>query len=163
MEGLIQTFHIDIKLVLAQAVNFTIVLLVLYKFAYKPVLGTLNDRTNRIEKGLRDAEEAKTKLEEMTIKEKEVLFEAKKEAQEIIKNAEAIAVKDAERILFEAKDQSDKMIAEAKAQLDQEKGKILAEVKAEIGDLVVLAAEKIIIEKIDANKDKELIEKSLNH
>jgi len=163
MEGLIQTFHIDVKLMIAQVVNFTIVLLVLYRFAYKPILKTLNDRTSLIEKGVKDAENAKTKLEEVTIKEKEILMAAKKESQEIIKNAEAIAVKDAERILFEAKDQSDKMLSEAKVQINQEKEKIMRDIKGEVAELVIAAAGKIISEKLNSEKDRELIEKVIAH
>lgn len=161
MEELIKTFHIELNLLVAQFVNFAIVLFVLYKFAYKPILKTLNDRTRKIEKGLKDADEARRKMEEVTIKEKEVLIEAKKECQRIIKEAEVVAVKDAQRILFEAKDQSDKMVADAKKQIDQEKEKILREAKGQIAELVVMATEKIIREKVDSNKDKELIEQAI--
>ena len=77
MEELVKTFHIDAGLLLAQLVNFLIVLVVLYKFAYKPILKTLNDRTGKIEKGLKDAEDAQIKLAEMEKKEKEILTKAK--------------------------------------------------------------------------------------
>ena len=56
MEEIIKTFHIDWKLLIAQAVNFAIVVFALYKFAYKPLLKTMNERTAKIEQGLKDAE-----------------------------------------------------------------------------------------------------------
>ena len=161
MDELIKTFHIETNLLLAQIVNFSIVLWVLYKFAYKPILKTLNDRTERIEKGLKDSEEASVKLTEMMEKEKEILTKAKKEAQEIIKKSEGEAKKNAEDILEQAKEQNKKMIDVAKESIEQEKRKILAEAKSEIAGLVMAATEKVIGEKIDANKDKELIEKSI--
>jgi len=93
MEELVKTFHIEANLLAAQIVNFVIVLLVLYKFAYGPILKTLNDRTKKIEKGLKDAEESQKKLQEITQKEKEVMTDAKKEAQTIIKKSEEEAKK----------------------------------------------------------------------
>jgi len=158
MEELIKTFHIETNLIIAQLVNFSIVLLVLYKFAYKPVLKTLNDRTKKIEKGIRDAEESRKKLEETTEKEKEILADARKEAQAMIRKSEEDARKNAESIASEAKIQSEKMIEEAKKTIENEKKTMLSEVKSEIAGLVVLATEKIISEKIDEEKDKELIE-----
>jgi F-type H+-transporting ATPase subunit b len=159
MDELIKTFHIDAKLLIAQLVNFTIVLLVLWKFAYKPILKTMNDRSNKIEKGLKDAEEANKKVIEMGEKEKEVLTNARKEAQVIIANAEDAAKKSKEQIAGEAKTQAEKILESAKIQIEEEKQKLLKEVKSEIGDLIVAATEKIIGEKIDKSKDKELIEK----
>ena len=161
MEELIKTFHIETNLLLAQFVNFAIVLFVLWKFAYKPILKTLNDRTKKIEKGVKDAESASKKLSEMNEKEKEILTSAKKEAQEIIKKSEEEAKKNAQSIMEQAKEQNEKMIADAKKMIEQEKGKMLGEVKSEIAELVVSATEKIIGEKMDQKKDKELIEKAI--
>lgn len=161
MDELIKTFHIDAKLVLAQAVNFVIVLLVLYKFAYGPILKTLNQRTGKIEKGLKDSEEASKKLEEITQKEKEVLIKAKKEAQEIIAKSEKEAKKNAEIIVVETKKQNAKMMEDAKKNIEREKVKMLSEIKSEVAELVVSATEKIISEKLDSAKDKELIEKAI--
>ena len=161
MEELISTFHIQLNLIIAQLVNFAIVLFVLWKFAYGPIMKTLNDRTKKIEKGLKDADDAKKKLAEITIEEKEVLKKARVESQEIIKKAEDAAKKSADNIVVEAKKQMEKMIEDAKKSIEQEKSKMMTEVKSEIAGLVVAATEKIIGEKLDKNKDKELIEKSI--
>lgn len=161
MDELIKTFHIEVNLLVAQMVNFAIVLFVLYRFAYKPVLKTLNSRTNKIEKGLADADAAGKKLEEIVEKEKEVMVNAKKEAQEIVRAAEEQAKANSMSIVLEARNQSEKLLVSAKSQIEQEKNKMLTEVKGEIANLVVLATEKIIGEKLDKEKDKELIEKSI--
>jgi F-type H+-transporting ATPase subunit b len=161
MGELINTFHIDWKLIIAQAVNFGIVLFVLWKFAYDPILKTLNDRSQKIEKGIRDAESAGKKLAETEEKEKEVLVAARKEAQVILTKAEDLAKKNKEDLENSAKVQADKIMTDAKAQIEEEKNKMLKEVKAEIGDLIVSATEKIIGEKLDKNKDKDLIEKAI--
>jgi len=161
MEQLISTFHIDIKLLIAQMVNFAIVLLVLYKFAYKPILKTLNDRTSKIEKGLKDAETANKKVLEIEEREKEMLANAKKETQVIIAKAEETAKKNKDEIIIEAKAQADKILEDAKKKIEDEKVKMVQEVKAEISGLVISATEKIIGEKLDKEKDKELINKSI--
>ncbi len=148
-------------MIIAQLVNFVIVFVVLYKFAYGPILKLLNERTKKIEKGLADAEASHKKLSEISEKEAAVLVEARKQAQEIIKKAEETAVTQSENIVVSAKSQTDKMLEDAKKQIEQEKEKILAEVKSEVADLVVMATEKIIHEKLDSNKDQELISKSI--
>lgn len=161
MDELIKTFHIETNLLIAQFVNFAIVLFVLWKFAYKPILKTLNDRTKKIEKGVKDAENASKKLSEMMEKEKEILVSARKEAQEIIKKSEGEAKKNAENIIILAKEQNEKVIADAKKSIEREKEKMISEVKSEIAGLVISATEKIIHEKLDSQKDKELIEKAI--
>lgn len=161
MDELIKTFHIDTNLLLAQLVNFTIVLVVLYKFAYGPILKTLNERTSKIEKGLKDSEESGKKLAEIMEKEKAVMTEARKEAQTIIAKAEEQAKKSKDEIAGEAKAQAEKIMIDAEKKIEEEKNKMMAEVKGEIANLVVLATEKVLAEKIDAGKDKELIEKAI--
>ena len=161
MEELIKTFHIDWKLMIAQIVNFVIVLGVLYKFAYGPILKMLNERTNKIEKGLKDAENSQKKMEEILVKEKEVITEAKKEAQKILAEAESRGKKSQDEMVAEAKVKIDRTVEEAKNKIESEKAKMIQEVKAEISSIVVLATEKILNEKIDSKKDSEIISKAL--
>ncbi|NTW27087.1 MAG: F0F1 ATP synthase subunit B [Candidatus Moranbacteria bacterium] len=162
MEELIKTFHIDIKLILAQLVNFAIVLFVLKKFAYGPVLKMMEERTVKIEKGIKDAENAGKKLTEITEKEKAVLVEARKLAQEIVAKAEAVAIKNKEEIIVEAKAQGEKILADSAKKIEQEKNQMLQEVKGQIASLVISATSKIIDEKLDLEKDKAIIEKAIN-
>ena len=161
MDELVKTFHIELNLLAAQMVNFIIVLLVLYKFAYKPILKMLNDRTNKIEKGLKDSEAAAKKLEDVAGEEKEILAIAKKEAQEIIRKSEETAKKNQDTMLSRTKDESEKILASAKKKIEQEKEKMMAEIKSEVADLVVVATGKILGEKIDSEKDKKIIENSI--
>lgn len=161
MEELIKTFQIDIKLIVAQLVNFAIVLFVLYKFAYGPILKMMTERTEKIEKGIKDAENAGAKLKEIEEKEKAVLVEARKQAQEIVASAEVVAVKNKEELIVAAKEQSEKILADAEKKIEMEKNKMMQEVKGQIAELVVAATGKLISEKIDGEKDKELIAKAI--
>jgi len=158
---LLANLGINWKLLIAQIVNFLILLLVLYKFAYGPVLKMLNDRTKKIEDGIKNAEDAKKKLIELSAREKDVLAKARKEAQGIIKKSEENALKNAKLIEDSAKTQYEKILEEAKAQIEQEKNKAVKEAKSEIAELIVIATEKIIDEKMTNEKDKELISKAI--
>ena len=108
MGELITTFHIDWMLILAQLVNFAIVLFVLKTYAYGPMMKMMDERSAKIEKGIENAENAGKKLVEIEEKEKAVLVEARKAAQEIVAKAEAVAVKNKEEIIAEAKTQAEK-------------------------------------------------------
>lgn len=150
---------VDWKLLLAQAVNFAVLFWVLRRFAYQPMLDFLEKRAARIEQGLKDAEAAGAKLAEMEVKEKAVLSEARTEAKAIIMAAEESAKKrDAERAL-ETEAKAKRLLEEATEKIREEKDKAMASAKAEIGELVMLSVEKILREKVDATKDKELLEK----
>jgi F-type H+-transporting ATPase subunit b len=161
MSELITKLGIDWKLLIAQIINFLVLLFVLYKFAYGPILAMLEKRQKKIEKGLKDADAAHKKLAESEEKQKEILHKARQEAKEIVEKARAQAEKAKVDIAAEAKNEGQKMIADAKEQIEQEKKKTLQEIKSEIGSLVVAAAEKIIDEKMDEKRDREIIEKAI--
>lgn len=161
MSELITKLGIDWKLLFAQIINFLVLLFVLYKFAYGPILAMLEKRQKRIEKGLKDADEARRKLAESEEKQKEILKKARVEAKEIIEKARLQSERVKSELAAEAKAQAEKVIADAKAEIDREKQKTILEIKSEIGELVVAAVERVLEEKIDEKKDKEIIEKSL--
>ena len=141
--------------------NFGIVLFVLWKFAYKPILKTLNDRSSKIEKGIQDAENSQIKLAEMEKKEKAVLQKAREEAQKIIQQSEKTALQNAKDLEITAKVQSGKILEDAKKQIQQEKDKAVKEAKTEIAELIMSATEKIIGEKMDSGRDRDLIAKAI--
>ena len=113
---LIKNFGIDPILLGAQIVNFLIVLFILRKFLYKPILDTLKKRRDRISEGLRVTEEARVKLEKIAQEEKTILrnaenqgkkliADAKKEATEMITKGDVLTKVKADRILLEAREQ----------------------------------------------------------
>ena len=162
MSELFSKLGIDWKLLIAQIVNFLVLLFVLWKFAYGPIIAMLEKRQKKIEKGLKDAEDAHKKLEESADMQKEIFKYARIEAKDIVEKAHMQAEKSKSEIAVEAKLQSEKIITDAKAQIEQEKQKTIVEIKSEIGGLVAAATEKIVGEKMDSEKDKKLIEESLN-
>ena len=146
-------------MLIAQLINFLILLFVLRRFAYKPLLKLLDERKQKIANGLANAQKAKSNLEEAEKERQEIISTAKKGASEIISLAEAAAQKNREETLKEAKTGVEKIIAEARKQIESEKNKMIGEIKSEITELVILATEKTVSIKLDDKKDKELIEK----
>jgi F-type H+-transporting ATPase subunit b len=155
---LINALGLNVKILLAQLVNFGVLLFVLYKFAYNPILKMLDERKDKIEEGIKNAEDAKAKLARIEMQEKEVLADARKEAQKIIASAEDVAKKNKEDILEEAKKQSKEILEKAEKSIEQEKNKMMEDAKKELSELVSLATEKVVGEKVDEKKDKEIIE-----
>lgn len=152
---------IDGKLFLAQAVNFLILLFVLRRFAYKPMLEFLEKRTERIEQGLQDAEAAKVKLSEVEKESKEALDAARAEARSLVAAAEESAKKRDQERLAETEARVKKLLSDAETKISEDRAKMLDQAKGELAETVVLAVEKILGEKIDAAKEKELIAKNL--
>ncbi|MDD5651902.1 MAG: F0F1 ATP synthase subunit B [Candidatus Moranbacteria bacterium] len=160
---LLENLGINGKILLAQVVNFFILFWILKKFAYKPVLNLLEERSKKIEKGLKDAEAARKKLEETEIESKKILSDARKHSREIIKEAEIRAETSKREIAEETKHKVDKMISDAKKKIEEEKDKMVVEVKNEVADLVSLATEKVLEKKADSEDDKKIIKKVIEN
>ncbi len=156
-----QVLGLDWKLFIAQLINFSIVLFVLWKWAFKPLGAKLQERTEKIEKSLKDAEEISRQKEEA---EKFRIAEMEKtgrQAQEMLNKAEAAAAALKEEIVGEAKAQAQKLLEQVKKQGQSEKEKMLGEFKAEAAELVVSVTEKIILSRLDKKSDAEFIKKSI--
>lgn len=152
---------IDWKLLIAQAVNFLILLWVLKRYAYLPILKALEGRTNKIEQGLKDAAASQAKLQGVIEEEKKILAAAREEAQHILTSAEEGAKKRDARMLDETKQKIDRMITEADAHLAGEQAKLLREAKAELANVVLVATKRVLEDKVDVQVDAELIKQSL--
>ena len=120
---------IDWKLLIAQAVNFIVLLWVLRRYAYAPILKALEARTKKIEQGLKDAASSGERLQQVVEEEKRVMVAAREEAHDILLKAEASAKERDVRMLQETKAKIDKMITDADAHLAEEKARLVREAK----------------------------------
>lgn len=161
MESLIEIFHIDAKLLLAQAVNFGIVFAVLYFFALKPVIAVMRERTKKVEKSLEDAAEIEEKMVQVKEDCAVIITQAKKDASEILAKADKVAEERKKETVDKAREEIERIVALEKAKRQTETAQAIKEIKKEVADLVVLSLEKILGEKIDAKKDREIVEKVL--
>ena len=156
---LFAAFGLDWKILIAQLINFAILVFVLYKFGYKPFFKFLEDRTSKIEAGIENADKASKKLAEITEKEIEVLKTAKKEALKIIETARLESEENKKKAVEKAKEEIGQIINKEKQSMQQEKAEVLRDIKNEVSSLVISAVEKVLAEKMDSKKDKEMIEK----
>ncbi len=152
---------VDWKLLLAQVVNFLILLWVLRRFAYRPMLQFLDDRSKKIEAGLRDAKLASEKLSEMERKEREVLEAAKKESGAIVARAKESAEKMSEKIIAESREEATRILTEARKKIENERESLRTEMKQELAGLVLLATEKVLGEKMKDVKDEALVREAV--
>ncbi|MEI8360687.1 MAG: F0F1 ATP synthase subunit B [bacterium] len=157
MEELVKTFHIDTYLILAQLVNFFIVLGVLYKFAYRPVLQLLNERTIKIEKSLDDAKKIEEKLIAQGDEYKKIVADARKEASIIIEKANKVNEERREAMIAKAKDDIGVIINKEKEKMLVEKAEALKDIKKEVAELVGLSLEKLVGKKMEGKADQDLV------
>jgi F-type H+-transporting ATPase subunit b len=161
ISGVVTMLGINWKLLIAQLINFAIVLFVLWKWVFTPLSEKLAERTTRIEKSLKEADDINKMHRDAEIEKAEAIREARKEASGIIAASEASANKVKEDIIAEAKARSQKILDQGAADLESRQEAMMLSVRVEAAVLIVAATEKIIGAKLDAKADKELIEKSL--
>jgi F-type H+-transporting ATPase subunit b len=159
--ALIKALGIDWRILLAQFFNFAILLFVLWRFAYRPLFNTLEERRQKVAKGVADADAAAEKLAAVTEENKEIISAAKKEAAGIIEEAKKQAEVRYQEIINKSREDVGAIINEEREKISAEKAASLREIKKEISDLVIAALEKVLGEKIDAAKDRDLIEKTI--
>jgi F-type H+-transporting ATPase subunit b len=159
MDSLIETFHIDWKLLLAQVANFAVVFLVLYFFALKPLAKTMKERSDKIAKGIQDGQDAQKKLTQIQEDYKTEILKAKKEAGEIVAHAGELAEEQKKQTIAKAKEEIAAVIDREKARIETQKFQVAKEIKAEVADLVVASMQKILGEKADVKLNKEILNK----
>lgn len=145
------------KILLAQIVNFFLLLYVLKRFLYKPLLDILKKREEKIKETLQNADKAEKNLAKAEEKVKEQLEKANQEADRILEVAHTEGEEHKNDMLRETKDEIIKWKEEAKNQLRQEKNRLSAEVRKETVDLAIGITQKILKEKITATDRKKWI------
>ena len=161
MTELARHFGIDARLLLAQAVNFVILLIVLKKFAYDPIFRTLEARKREIEKGLAFTKQAERELQEIATKREATLNQARGEAVYIVGEAETLAKRRAIEIAAEAAKKGESLVAEAKKAIEEEKAKMGEAVFASAEDLIRTGLERVIGKLPVKERDEKLIREAL--
>ncbi|MBY0539091.1 ATP synthase F0 subunit B [Patescibacteria group bacterium] len=147
MDALIEAFGINGKLLLAQSVNFGLLVAGLTFFLYKPVLKILKERQELIEKGVRDAEQASSNALEAEKQRKEVLAAAEREAEDRVQKSVEVGKEERAKIVERAQAQSEALLKDAELQAAELSRKALKESEKGIARAAILAAEKILSAK----------------
>ncbi len=146
-----------------QIILFALLLLLLRKFAWNPILTALNDREEGIQNALDEADKARQEMADLKSSNEKILKEARVERDGLLKDAREIK----DKMISEAKDdanqQANKIIEQAKISIQLEKQAAITDLKNQVAELSIGIAEKVIKEEL-SNKDKQvaLIEKMLD-
>lgn len=156
-----EAFSVDLPKLVFQVINFLILLYLLNRFLFKPVLARLDERSARISKGLEDAETAARDRELARAEREAAVSEARKEASDMIANANKIATDTRNEILVEARAQAEKVTERAREEIVAEKERAMAELRAQVADLALAAAGKLVRSEMDGPTQRRLVEEFL--
>jgi len=146
---------------IAQLVNFGIVVFVLWYFVFKPLSVKMIERTSTIEKSLAQAKEIEQNLKNTEKEKQEIVRAARIQAEKIISESGALAEKERQKSVEQAKAEVKKVVENGKAQLDSEKEKMIIEARTQVAEMVVLATAKVLEKVVDKKIDKSLIEQTM--
>jgi F-type H+-transporting ATPase subunit b len=152
---------LNIPSLIAQLINFSILLTILWLFAFKPIQRMLDERQNRIRESLEAAERmrAETQASEKAIQEQ--IDAARTEGQAIIASSQQIANRVQEEGREQARAEGDALLARARAEIQLERDNAIAELRKEFAGITVQAAEKVIGQSLDRSSHQRLIDEVL--
>lgn len=152
------TFGLRGDMFAAQLVNFLIVLVVLWRFAYKPIMKKLAEREQLIAKSVHDAEAMEKRMAAFEVEHQQMLATARKEAQDIVTQAMAQSEERRVEMIEAAKREVERVIAKGKQQLVTDREEMLRDVRKEIVDIAMKAAARILHEGVTEKKSQSLAE-----
>jgi F-type H+-transporting ATPase subunit b len=161
MDKAVEALGLNLPQLLAQVVNFFLLLVILRLTLYKPVLKMLDARREKIAEGLNAAELARAEAASAQVNIQAQLDTARKEGQDLVANAQGIAT----RIQADAREQSnrDREVAldRARSEIQLERDRAIAELRGEFADITVSAAEKVINQSLDRQAHQRIIDETL--
>ena len=153
--------EINPGLVVWTVITFILLLFVLKKTAWKPLIEALEKREEHIRTSLDRAEQAKIEAEKMLEEHRRQIAGAESEAQKIIKESRELAQKLKGEMEETAKRQSQAIIEQAKQEIERKKEAAFVELRGEVANIAILVAEKILKESIDAPRQRKLIDDTM--
>ena len=153
--------QVDPGLAIWTIVVFLVLLFLLKKFAWQPLLGALEARQETIKKSLDDAEKAQKELQRLNQESAEIIKKARVEAESIVSKSMSDAEKIREEIKQKARAEADTIVRDARSQIETETGKALRQIRSEIADMSVMIASKLIQRNFTKEDNNELIEETL--
>lgn len=160
---IIEEFGVNPILLAAQVINFIIILVILKRFLYKPVLGIIKKRESIIKKGLEDAESAQKLLEKTAEDERKVLQKASERAEKLVEETKLQTQEMLKLAEVEAKRRTEKMLSEASSKIDDEIKNAKKELTRDLGRVSVEILEKALDGLIGRNDQKQVIDKAIKN
>ena len=157
MEGL----GISLPTLIAQIINFAILLGLLYLVAYKPIMRMLDERSRKVKESMEQTELIKQQAERAEEEVKKQIEAAGREGQEIITRAVRSGEEVRQQAQQEARQDVESIIARAGVEIQRERDEAIGELRKEFADLTILAAGKVIDRSLDREAHRQLIDKVL--
>ncbi|QED38494.1 F0F1 ATP synthase subunit B [Antarcticibacterium arcticum] len=153
----------EIGLFFWQTIVFLVLIFIMAKFAWKPILGAVKDREDSINTALASAEDARKEMQNLQADNEKLLQEARAERDAILKEARVIKEKVIADASAEAQAKADKIVAQAQVVIQNEKNAAVAEIKDQVATLSIQIAEKIVREELSSKeKQQRLVEQMLD-
>jgi F-type H+-transporting ATPase subunit b len=157
----IDALGLNVPALIAQLINFSILLLVFSLFLYKPLMKMLDERKRRIQEGLDASEEAKTRLAETEKEVAKELDKARQQGQTMVTEAQQAAARIQDEAHQVARAEADKLLERARSEIQLERDAAIAQIRSQFADLTVTAAERVIKRSLDPAAHRQLIEEVL--
>ena len=154
-------FQINLFQVIIAATNFVVFLAIIWTFAFKPITRMLAERKERIEEGLRDAEQARKDREAAEAERLAALQEARREANDILTRAQKVADESRQRDIAATREEVERIRSRATADIEAEKQRAIGELRAEVADLALQAASRVVGETMNDDRQRRLVEQFL--
>ncbi|MDG2139394.1 MAG: F0F1 ATP synthase subunit B [Flavobacteriales bacterium] len=152
----------DPGLIIWTTIIFTLLLVVLKKFAWKPILHAVDERNQSIKESLQEAEKARIEMSELTTNNEKIMTQARADRDVLLKEARDMKNEIIAQAKEQANNEAEKLVSSAREQISNEKMKALTELKNQVADLSIEMAEKVLATELkDAEKQKELVSKAL--
>lgn len=142
-------------------VTFLVLLAVLKRFVWKPMVDALDRRSERIRKALEEAEASRQRLEQVNQESEAILAKARGQAQEVLASGKAAAERMRDQLVAEAKERSAAMVHAAEQQIASEKNKAIGELKSEVAALTLQVASRLLQRTVTLEDHSRLIEEAL--
>jgi len=161
MGAFFDAFSVDLWKLGFQVINFLLLLYLLNRFLFKPVLARLDERSEKIAKGLEDAEVAARDRELARAEREAAVSEARKEAADMLARANKIADDTRKEILDQARSEAEKISNRAREEIIAEKDRAMAEIRGQVAELALAAAGKLVRRQMDDPTQRRLVEEFL--
>jgi F-type H+-transporting ATPase subunit b len=142
-------------------ISFLITLFVLKRYAFGPIQRMIDQRRERIEQAIAEADNAREEARRLLEEHRKLIGQAKSESEEILQEARRIADAQRERVRQETDEDRQRRLDETRRQIDQATVQALGQIRDEVGRLSLLAAEKVTRKSLDQADQKRLIDEAL--
>jgi F-type H+-transporting ATPase subunit b len=155
-------FEAEPGLMIWTIISFIILLIVLRKFAYKPLVGMMHQREETIKESIEEAKRTRESAEELHEKYKKLIEKARDEAKKIIDEGRTLGEQARKEMVSKANDESAQVVRRAQEQIVFEKERALSELREQIADLSIMAASKVIDRSLKKEDHEKLLEEYIS-